>query len=79
MESNVRAKPQSSGEIHNLAGLPDYRTVQERLSSALEVWMTETNDQGRFREPPEIPAEWDRRMRETYESRPKKTLDVQEP
>ena len=65
-------------EIHNLAGLPDYRSIQERLSSALDVWIAESNDRGRIPEPPGIPAEWDRQMRDAYESQPKKTLQVPE-
>jgi len=63
-------------EIHNLAGLPDYREIQQRLSSVLDSWMMETNDRGRIAEPPEIPAEWDRLMKETYEPQPKKTIEI---
>jgi N-sulfoglucosamine sulfohydrolase len=66
-------------EIHNLAGRPDYREVQQRLAAVLEAWLAETNDQGRIAEPPEIPAEWDRVMQETYEARPKKTLEIPDP
>ncbi len=63
-------------EIHNLAGLPDYREIQQRLSSVLDAWIMETNDQGRIAESPEIPAEWDRLMKETYEPQPKKTIEI---
>jgi uncharacterized sulfatase len=62
-------------EINNLAALPEYRSVKERLSAALETWMQETKDQGHIEEPAEIVEFWEAKMKENYESRPKKTLN----
>jgi len=61
-------------EIHNLAGLPQYREVKERLSAVLDTWLLESNDQGRIPEDPSIPAYWEKMMKENYEGRPKKTI-----
>ena len=45
-------------EIHNLAtsGDPEHQATLKRLRGVLERWIEETNDQGRFFEPPEIAA-----------------------
>jgi hypothetical protein len=62
-------------EIRNLATLPDYQSTKARLSAALEVWIQETNDQGRFEEPPEIIDYWEAEMKKAYESLPKKRIE----
>jgi arylsulfatase A-like enzyme len=62
-------------EVENLASRPEYRRVKERLGAVLEAWMIETNDQGRFPEPAEVHAYWEERLRESYQSRPKKRFD----
>ena len=41
-------------EIDNLAGKPESREVQDRLRHVLDAWIVETDDQGRFPEPPEV-------------------------
>lgn len=38
-------------EIRNLARSPEHQDVRHRLRAALEKWIEETNDQGRFPEP----------------------------
>jgi arylsulfatase A-like enzyme len=45
-------------EIHNLAAStdPTHQAALKHLRSVLEQWLTETNDQGRFPEPPEVVA-----------------------
>ena len=39
-------------EIHNLAGVPEQETTLKRLRGVLEKWIEDSNDQGRFPEPP---------------------------
>ncbi len=41
-------------EVMNLAKSRDYGVVLERLRTALESWIEDTNDQGRELEPPEV-------------------------
>ncbi|MCS7159816.1 MAG: sulfatase [Gemmatales bacterium] len=43
-------------ETHNLAAspLPEHQQALLRLRTALDVWLMETDDQGRFPEPPEV-------------------------
>jgi len=41
-------------EIHNLAQSPEYQAVLIRLRNVLENWITDTHDQGRELEPPEL-------------------------
>lgn len=55
-------------EIKNLAKSkdPKHRRALLRLRTALEVWITETNDLGRFPEPPEIIAPFEREMHEWF-------------
>jgi arylsulfatase A-like enzyme len=62
-------------EIKNLASQPEYQATKTRLSTALDVWMQETNDQGWIKEPAEIIDFWEAEMKRNYESRPKKTID----
>jgi arylsulfatase A-like enzyme len=40
-------------EIHNLAKSPEHQEVLKRLRGALETWIKESDDQGRFPEKPE--------------------------
>lgn len=63
-------------EVRNLADSPDHREIKARLSAALDTWIQETNDQGRTPEPPEIPAYWEERAKESYESRDKKKIVI---
>ena len=63
-------------EIRNIADSSDYQEIKLRLSAALDTWIQETNDQGRIAELPEIPAYWQKRAKENYESRPKKRIEV---
>ena len=39
-------------EIHNLAGDPKHEETLKRLRTVLEKWIEDSNDQGRFAEPP---------------------------
>ena len=61
-------------EIRNLASLRDYRSIKDRLRVALDVWIQETNDQGRVSEPDEVVKYWEEEMKKTYEGQPKKRL-----
>ena len=61
-------------EINNLATLPSYADIKARLSTALDVWIQETHDQGQFPEPDEIIQYWENQMKQTYESQPKKKI-----
>jgi arylsulfatase A-like enzyme len=63
-------------EIRNLADSTDHREIKQLLSTALDTWIQETNDQGRIAEPPEIPAFWEARAKRNYEPRPKKTIEI---
>ncbi len=65
-----------SYEIRNLADSTDHQEIKQLLSTALDTWIQETNDQGRIAEPPEIPAYWEKRAKENYESRPKKRIEI---
>ncbi|MEZ4829068.1 MAG: sulfatase [Bacteroidia bacterium] len=56
-------------EIRNLAGDLLYRDKLEELRGALTAWIAETNDQGQYPEPPEIPAYWESQMRKNYEKK----------
>jgi len=58
-------------EINNLAENPEFADTKNRLSSILDVWILETNDQGRVPEPPETIEYWERAMEEYYGSREK--------
>jgi N-sulfoglucosamine sulfohydrolase len=55
-------------EVTNLAGSPDpeHRLVLDRLRRELDRWIVETGDQGRFPEPPEVVAPFDREMHEWF-------------
>ena len=45
---------------------PAHEKAKVRLRAALDTWMYETNDQGRFPEDPSIAEMWDKRMEKTY-------------
>ena len=47
---------QDPHEVNNLADSPAHRAVVADLSARLDRWMEETNDQGRFPEPPGSPS-----------------------
>ena len=49
-------------EVSNLAGStdPGHQRVLKELRAALIRWIEETNDQGRFPEPPEVIEYWKR-------------------
>jgi arylsulfatase A-like enzyme len=55
-------------EIKNLAGSddPQVRQVLTRLRAELDKWIEDTNDQGRFFEPPDVVAKFDREMDEWF-------------
>lgn len=55
-------------EINNLASSRDaeHRRTLLRLRTALEVWITETDDRGRFPEAPEVVAPFEREMHEWF-------------
>lgn len=41
-------------EIDNLATKPEHRATLDRLRAALDAWLVESDDQGRFPEPPDV-------------------------
>ena len=51
-------------EIHNLVDSdePEHREALIRLRAALDVWIVETGDLGRFLEPPEVVAPFEKEM-----------------
>ncbi len=55
-------------EIHNLAASkkPEHREALIRMRAALSVWMTETQDQGVFPEPPEIVKPFEKEMHDWF-------------
>jgi arylsulfatase A-like enzyme len=57
-------------QLNNLATAPGYETVLDRFRSALEKWIIETDDQGRFPEDPaalrEILEEHRRQMKQLF-------------
>src|SRR5262249_505885 len=55
-------------EIKNLADSrePQHREALLRLRTALEVWITETGDRGRFPEPPEVVAPFEKEMHDWF-------------
>lgn len=56
-------------EIHNLAHSSEHQDLLETLREALDVWVVETNDQGRIPEDPSIHAYWEARMKENNDAR----------
>lgn len=55
-------------EIHNLAGSsdPKHREALVRLRAALDTWLVETGDLGRWPEPPEVVAPFEKEMDEWF-------------
>ena len=55
-------------EIKNLARsmVPEHREALLRLRTALEVWIAETDDRGRFREPPDVVAPFEKEMHDWF-------------
>ncbi|MEQ8764849.1 MAG: sulfatase [Planctomycetota bacterium] len=62
-------------EIRNLAGSEEHARELERLRAALDTWIVETNDQGRFEEPPEVIAEWETKMKKAYDAKLKRRAE----
>ncbi len=58
-------------EVNNLAQDPAFSELKKRLSSVLDVWIAETNDQGRFPESKDVVEHWDREMEKYYSGREK--------
>lgn len=58
-------------EIHNLAAEEGYQGTRKRLAAALDTWIMETNDQGRYPESREIIESWEQLQKENYERREK--------
>lgn len=56
-------------EIHNLVGSPEHEGVLNELRTALDTWLIESNDQGRFPEPKEVTDAFDRQMSKSYDAR----------
>lgn len=55
-------------EIKSLADskAPEHREALLRLRTALDVWITETGDRGRFPEPPEVVAPFEKEMHDWF-------------
>lgn len=55
-------------EIRNLAGStdPEHRDALLRLRAALDVWLVETCDRGRWPEPPEIVVPFEKEMHDWF-------------
>ncbi len=56
-------------EIHNLADSRQHQEVLGRMRRALERWISQTNDQGRTPEPPEVIRPWEDKMKKHYDER----------
>lgn len=56
-------------ETHNLVDSPDHQQILGELRAALDTWLVESNDQGRFPEPPEVIEEVEQQMRRAYDDR----------
>lgn len=56
-------------EIHNLVGSPEHGGVLNELRAALDAWLVESNDQGRFPEPKEITDAFEQQMKRNYDSK----------
>jgi arylsulfatase A-like enzyme len=55
-------------EIRNLAGSdrPEHREALTRLRAALDVWIAETGDRGRWPEPPDVVAPFEKEMHDWF-------------
>ena len=54
-------------EIHNVAQSPTYQAVRARLAEALDRWIEQIDDQGRFPEPDDVVAWWETRSQQIYD------------
>lgn len=64
-------------ELHNLADDPAHHGTLSRLQNVLEDWIERIDDQGRFPEPPEVIEEWERKLRQNYDTRLKKLREAE--
>jgi len=55
-------------EIHNLAESPhpEHREALVRLRAALDTWIVETNDRGRWPEPPDVVRPFEKEMHDWF-------------
>ncbi|QDU36906.1 Arylsulfatase [Maioricimonas rarisocia] len=56
-------------ELNNLADDPAHRETLLRLRSVLEAFIVESDDQGRFPEPPEVIEHWESEMQRVYDQK----------
>lgn len=63
-------------ETKNLSTDPKYGDVLGRLRAALDTWIVETNDQGRYPEPPEAIAAWRKREEQISQKWQKKNPEA---
>jgi arylsulfatase A-like enzyme len=61
-------------EIKNLAASPEYSSLKKHLAAALDTWIMETNDQGRFPEPDAVIEHWEQEMKDYYSKREKSKI-----
>lgn len=59
-------------EINNLADDPKHQEKLKELRAALETWIVETNDQGRWIEPESVHRYWEEQMEKSYGERLRK-------
>lgn len=56
-------------EVHNLAESPQHQEILKQMRLALDRWMLEIDDRGRFPEDPRVIQNYDERMRRGYSER----------
>ena len=56
-------------ETRNLVDSEEHAAVLVRMRTALDTWIEESDDQGRFPEAPEIIAHWEDQMKANYQRR----------
>ncbi len=56
-------------ETVNLADSAAYGEILHQLQVTLDEWIDESNDQGRFPEPPEVIQYYENRSKERYDER----------
>ena len=56
-------------EIDNLAASPDHQEILKQMRVALDRWIGETDDQGRFPEDPRVYEYYEQRMKDNYDER----------
>ena len=57
-------------------GSEEHRADLDRLRAALDGWIEEADDQGRFPEPPEVLEFWEAQMEQNYGERLRKRAAV---